>query len=313
MIHAVRMFAHVPAALVLVAAVALAAVMLAAVAPAAAIAQPVTTASFQPAATASGWTLGPVTVTLGATTDAPPITGTWYQLAGSGAWTPYSAPFVVATQGIGTCRYYSADAAPYTAEEPRTFTLRVDSSPPVSFAPLGIPKGWSRDPVRVKLRAGDALSGVARIEYRISGAAAWTTYTRPFTISAPGVTTIEYRAIDNVGLEETPQSRIISIDDIPPTTKAFAATVKTGKKVKLTFQVSDRPAGSLRALATVFIFKGARPVKAFNPVAVSTNKRASVVWRCKLDPGTYKIKVLAKDSAGNQQSKLRSAVLTVKE
>jgi hypothetical protein len=310
MIHGVRRLARLSLAAA-IAAVCMAAV--AGAAPGAALAQPTTTASLQPAATASGWTLGPVAVTLSAVTDTPPITGTWYRPLGASAWITYGWPFSIATQGISTYQFFSGDVAPYTGEAVKTFTVRVDSSPPVSFSPLGVPKGWSKSPVTIKLRAGDALSGVARIEYRIKGVEAWSPYTGAFTISAPGVTTIEYRAIDNVGLVEATQSRTVSIDTIPPVTKAYPAGVKSGKKVKLSFQVNDSPAGSLRAIATVLVFRGTKKVKAFSPVAVNTNARSSVVWRCKLKPGTYKVKVLATDSAGNPQSRLRSAKLTVKE
>ncbi len=284
-----------------------------AAAPLAAVAQPTTTAAFTPAATPSGWTLGAVAVELAAFTDGPALLGTAYRPFGTGTWLPYWGPFLVSVQGISTYEYVSWDDAP-SEEAVRTFTLRIDSSPPVSFAPLGIPKGWSRKPVTVRLRAADALSGVARIEWRPVGAASWIPYAAPFAIAAQGVTTIEYRAVDNVGLEETPQKRTISIDATPPATKAFAATVKRGKKVKLVYRVNDVPAAAgARALATVQIFSGARNVKTFRPATVVTNVRTSLAWRCKLEPGTYSIRVLAEDAAGNTQSKAGGAKLTVKQ
>jgi hypothetical protein len=91
--------------------------------------------------------------------------------------------------------------------------------------------------------------GPAGSEYRPTGAASWTTYTAPFYIDAQGASTWEYRSGDLAGNVETAESLTVKIDSRRPTTKAYAAAVKKGKKVKLAYQVSDAQPGCGQAAA----------------------------------------------------------------
>ncbi|NYF11696.1 glucose/arabinose dehydrogenase/regulation of enolase protein 1 (concanavalin A-like superfamily)/putative cell wall-binding protein [Leifsonia sp. AK011] len=51
----------------------------------------------------------------------------------------------------------------------------------------------------VTLTAEDTESGVASIEYQLSGESTWTTYTAPFEVAGTDLVTVSYRATDNAG------------------------------------------------------------------------------------------------------------------
>jgi glucose/arabinose dehydrogenase/type 1 glutamine amidotransferase len=108
----------------------------------------------------------------------------------------------------------------------------IDAEPPETAhalepaTPDG-PAGSYRSPVEVTLDAADegaCASGVARTEYRIDGGA-WTAYTQPFTVSAPGAHTVEYRSSDVAGNEEPAKSVSFTIE--PDTTEPDATAPVT--------------------------------------------------------------------------------------
>jgi glucose/arabinose dehydrogenase/type 1 glutamine amidotransferase/plastocyanin len=82
--------------------------------------------------------------------------------------------------------------------------------------------GWYKTPVQVTLTATDneGGAGVEYTEYRAAGAPTWTTYDGPFTISADGSHTIEYRSVDLAGNTESTRSVSFKIDKAAPTTTA---------------------------------------------------------------------------------------------
>jgi hypothetical protein len=77
--------------------------------------------------------------------------------------------------------------------------------------------GWYTTSPQVTLSATDNTggSGVARTEYRIDGAAAWTPYTAAFAAPA-GSHTIEYRSVDVAGNTETAKSVAVKVDGTAP-------------------------------------------------------------------------------------------------
>ena len=82
--------------------------------------------------------------------------------------------------------------------------------------------GWYKSPVKVTLAATDSTggSGVDYTEYRLAGAATWTRYSAPFTLSDDGTYTVEYRSVDESGNTEATRSVTFKIDKVAPTTTA---------------------------------------------------------------------------------------------
>jgi len=88
----------------------------------------------------------------------------------------------------------------YVRFEPDELT---DVAPPATTHTLS-PATPGSGPVQVTLAAvdeGACTSGLAETEYRIDGGE-WTTYSQPFTVSAPGAHTVEYRSTDTAGNQE---------------------------------------------------------------------------------------------------------------
>lgn len=97
-------------------------------------------------------------------------------------------------------------------------------------APVTIITSSGINPVTVTLTGSDTESGILIIEYSLDNGQTVNTYTEPFTISTPGQTTIQFKAIDKLGNEEIPQSKTIELA-VPPSptpTPSPAPTTTTG-------------------------------------------------------------------------------------
>lgn len=81
-------------------------------------------------------------------------------------------------------------------------------------------------PVTITLTGEDSDSGILKIEYSLDNGQTVQTYTEPFIISTSGKTTIQIKAIDNLGNEEIPQSIVIEIaaQPTPTPTPTLVAT-----------------------------------------------------------------------------------------
>ena len=188
--------------------------------------------------------------------------------------------------------------------------------------------GWSRSAtVDVVLTPSDLLCGVLRLDWRLD-AGSWTgapgtaaVWPIPGAALAPvvvpvsgqGLHDLQFFATDNAGNVEVIQTASVWIDSAKPTTKAYGATVKKGGKVKLRYQVRDALPGCGQATAKFRIFEGKRlkTTLAMKGARVCNVTQARS-WRCTLPKGRYTIRVYATDIAGNPQSKVGSARLTVR-
>jgi hypothetical protein len=126
---------------------------------------------------------------------------------------------------------------------------------------------------------------------------------------------------DDLSLEDEGRQGSVCVmrlarDPTAPTTRAYPADVKKGKRVKLGYRVDDATPGhdwADAAYVTLKIFKAGKLKKAIKlPAASPCNVRKHHTCRCTLAKGRYVFKVYATDLGGNVQSKVGSARLTVK-
>ena len=280
---------------------------------------PLTTDTIPPTTTVSGaddaWHAAPVTLTFTATDSAggSGVTTTEYSVD-DGAWTTGTS-LTVSSAGSHTVSYRSTDLAGNT-ETAKTCTVMIDLTAPTTSISSAAPSGWSKTAVTFVFVPSDALSGMsgggARTEYSTDDGVTWTTGASA-TVGAQGSTTLQYRSVDAAGNVEAAQSATVRIDSARPTTKAFKASVKKGKKVKLAYQVSDALPGSGQAKVTLKIFKGSKVKKTIAiKGTIACNAKKTESWKCTLPRGAYTLKVYATDLAGNAQSKAGSAKVVVR-
>jgi hypothetical protein len=245
---------------------------------------------------------------------------TWAQYdkltaADASAWDWFG--HAVALSGDAALVGAEGDEVGATNEQGSVYVFDGDLLPPstaIALTPSANAAGWVNGPVTVTLSAVDA-GGVDRTYYRLGTSGDFSVYdaSSKLLIGDEGTTSLQFYSTDLRGHAETVQGATVSIDGVSPVTKAFAAKVKKGKKVKLGFLVSDAVPGSGQATVTLKILKGRKAVKT---LAVSgaqpVNARQTYTWRCKLARGTYTVKVYAVDLAGNAQSKVGSAKLKVR-
>ncbi|MER7458084.1 ThuA domain-containing protein [Micromonospora sp. NPDC126480] len=102
-----------------------------------------------------------------------------------------------------------------------------DDTAPVTTADVsGAPvEGWHTGPVTVALTAvdEDGGSGVARTEYQLDAATAWTAYAAPVSVTGDGEHELRFRSVDEAGNVETTRTLAVRIDTTAPvSTAAFA-------------------------------------------------------------------------------------------
>ena len=142
-----------------------------------------------------------------------------------------------------------------------------DTIAPVTTATVSEPPnalGWNRDGVTVSFAATDNAGGwlVEAIRYTLSGA---QTGTGSFgtigslAISAEGVTTVTYFAVDRAGNAETPRTLRVAIDRTPP-----AITGMPAASCNLW-----PPNNKMVEVATVLAADGTSGLAAFSVAAVS--------------------------------------------
>lgn len=182
---------------------------------------PATAAACNDLACSTGWYGGPVSVTLRASDVGSGVAMIRYSLDGSEptvASTLYTGAFTVSA--TRTVKFRAWDNAG-NVEAAKSQAVRIDTEAPSSAIACDGSACSSEPydaPVTVTLTATDTGgSGVAVIRYTTDGStptASSTAYSAPFTVSA--TTTVTYRAWDNAGTAETPNSQPIEIAEEPP-------------------------------------------------------------------------------------------------
>jgi len=268
--------------------------------------------------------------TLTAGINGPPGSDLWLLLYAPSAvsvWPPdspvvytnsgdYPRTFTYTAAESGTF-YLDVYAAAGSGSYSVTYSITSPSPPPSDVTPpttrlLNLTTtGWVNHDVTLTLQAGDDRSGVQRTEYKL-GAAAWTAYAGPITITSEGENLLSYRSVDNAGNTEVAQTAAVRIDKTGPLTRATRKlTVKRKKRAVFRFRVDDRTA---KAKVVIKIYKGKKLKMQLKGVGwKATNSVQKYTWRkCTLKKGTYIWKVYATDEAGNVQSKMVTKKLVVK-
>ncbi|GAA0598147.1 copper-binding protein [Kribbella sandramycini] len=164
---------------------------------------PTVTAAVSGTQDANGNYVGKASVALTATDAGSGVKTVEYQLDG-GAWTPYTTPVEVATNGAHAVTYRATDNANNTST-PGTATFTVvpagnDTTPPTLTGWLTGNQNarWEFiDRATLTATATDT-GGIRSIEYTLDNGP-WTPYTAPVPFTTPGTHTLKLRATDNAG------------------------------------------------------------------------------------------------------------------
>jgi hypothetical protein len=265
----------------------------------------------------SGWRNTAATITLNWTdvSSGVPTGGTSYRL-NDGNLTVYGAPFTVSTEGSTKLTYRSIDRA-LNAEATQTAYVNIDQTPPTVSAATAPThsSGWYNKDVVVTLAGADALSGVAKTQYRLQGATVWTDavgnqFTVPVSPSAE--LTYDYQAVDNAGNVSVPASLKLKMDSVKPHTYGQNASGKVHKSITLKYKITDNLSPKAKSVAVKIKDSKGHVVKNLSFSAQKNVKTwYSFTWK-PTKKGTYKYYVYAKDLAGNPQNKAGWAKITVK-
>lgn len=212
---------------------------------------PTTTASVSPAANASGWITSNPTFTLTAVDPAgtfadEPVSGVEYVgYFGTNAAnvavgdTSPTSPLSVGFVGDGAYGFlYGATDKAGNTEEPKTFTFRVDATPPTigaSVSPAANASGWRNATTSVTFVCSDATSGVSSCGPSVPG------------LGNGADQVVTGTAVDTAG-NVTTTSVTVSVDTIAPTigasrSPAANAAGWNSTPVTVSFTCSDTPSG----------------------------------------------------------------------
>ncbi|MDI9598701.1 MAG: hypothetical protein QM323_04270 [Acidobacteriota bacterium] len=128
-----------------------------------------------------------------------------------------------------------------------------------------------------------------------------------------GTHTLLYWAQDiNGNVEERHQLTFEVREDTPPTTSAKAVSVRRGRTATLKFKVDDAGPEDVAQVVIKVQNKKGKVVRTIKAGSRRVGVDQTAQFRCTLAKGVYTYYVYATDSAGQAQSKVGSAKLTVK-
>jgi hypothetical protein len=195
--------------------------------------------------------------------------------------------------------------------------VRDDGVPPVTTV-AGLKGTWHRATTTFTLVATDVGLGVERTFYRIGTSGDYTIGTK-VTVKAPsnhrndGLHTVQFFSIDRVLNWEFPVKQVqVGIDTQPPRTAVAAAKVKQNGSLQPRYIITD-PVSPRAADAVLVISSAAgKTLQKYDLGRPPTRTwRTGGACSLTLAKGTYRMRVLAHDLAGNPQAGTRSGTLTV--
>jgi hypothetical protein len=137
-------------------------------------------------------------------------------------WTPYAAvAYLRLSGGDGQKTVEAQYRNLLGATDVLSGTVRLDTTPPVTSDSASA--GWlTAAPASVTLTPDDGGgSGVATTQYKLDGAASWTTG-KIVAVTGDGLHTLLFRSVDEAGNVEDTQSRTLRVDAAKPVTTALA-------------------------------------------------------------------------------------------
>lgn len=196
-----------------------------------------------------------------------------------------TASTTVIGEGATTVSYFATDVAD-NVEGTKTTTVKIDkTAPTVSIDPSGGPS-WTNDGT-VAITSGDALSGVASVEYAVDGGALQD-YAAPFGI-ADGEHVVQYVVTDLAG-NVTDETATIKVDTVAP-----GSTIVNTTSATWTITATDAmPSSGL--VIEYWIDNGAHTTVSGSSAIVT------------VPTGAHTIRWFAQDGAGNQQAQQEIAV-----
>lgn len=207
----------------------------------------------------------------------------------------------------GAAYVFGLSSAPDTAAPTTTMHL----------TPAANGAGWNRSPVTLDLTATDGAggSGVFRTWCRLGTVGAFEAYDLAAsgpTISAEGITKVQFYSVDAAGNTEATRTEAVRIDSVPPTGTGMATSATHGAFGYIGYRIDDPLPSCGRAKVTFKILQGTAVRTTLRPPGeVACNAYLHYRWHCTLPPGRYTVKAYATDIAGNAQSQAGSATLTV--
>jgi hypothetical protein len=181
--------------------------------------------------------------------------------------------------------------------------------------------GWKKSAVTVTLKASDGSggSGVSAVYYTLNGGAAQR-YSGAFKVSSAGSHPVRYWAVDAAGNTSTARTRYVNLDLARPTSAPRAITVARsaavrGSAIKVPVALSDAaPTCGTATLVTRVVSRAGKTLAVSTRANVPANARTSVRLRltAALKRGSYTVRTVATDAAGNVQASSGKARLTVR-
>ena len=214
--------------------------------------------------------------------------------------------------GDDTFTYTASDGTWTSDVTTVTVTTRDPNAPNVSAQ--DVPTGWVDTPVTVTLSASDDTK-VREIDYRRHRAkpVAWTTYDKPFTVTAQGATAYQLRALDVFGNASRTGTVTVKVDTRLPVPKVpKPCTVVRGRTAAIQYLIADPRPGSPTANVQIRVLRSGKEKTNFMLPGRAVGKLLTHRFRCTLPRGRYTLLITAIDTAGNAAARPAKSTLTVR-
>lgn len=179
--------------------------------------------------------------------------------------------------------------------------------------------GWYTSDVTVAFTAADQDSEVTDTEYRLNGGE-WTNYTGAVSVSAEGITTMEYRSRDGAGNVEETRSLVIPIDKtepeltVNPNLDALWPPNRKWVPIEMTLDTKDESSGILLiALVSVTTEGTPDPLEGIRDADIGTADTSFQLLAANHRRGAkraYIITYEARDKAGHSTTKTITVEVT---